>query len=227
MPGELILLVDDDREILEIHSRFLSGKGYQVLTAENPIDALALLREHRVACIVLDVMMPKMDGFEAYPLIRKLTPAPVLFMTGRTSDEDRIRGLMMGADDYIIKPCSLEELSLRIAINIRKSRVLQTSSDALEFPPLRIELNNHSVYCGDEKISVANREYDLLLLFARHAGETVTFEEIGTALNGSYLDSDRQTVMVTTSRLRKKLDQYPGLEGKIETVWGKGYRLRK
>lgn len=222
-----ILLVDDDREVLQIHSRFLTAKGYQVFTAGTAAEAIMLLRRRSVACIVLDVMMPDMDGFTAFPLIRRITNAPVLFMTGRNGDEDRIRGLMLGADDYIIKPCSMEELSLRIAINIRKSQLLTENRDVLEFPPLRIELSSHSAYCGDEKIPLSNREYDLLLLFARHPGQELTFEFIGQELNGVYLEADRKTVMVNTSRLRKKLEQYPGLENKIETVWGKGYRLRR
>lgn len=221
-----ILLVDDDRELLGLLGRFLMGKGYQVFTAPTAMEAIAQLRQREVSCIVLDVMMPDMDGFTAFPLIRRLTKAPVLFMTGCTEEADRIRGLTLGADDYILKPCSMEELSLRIAINIRKSQLVHQNQDVLEFPPLRLELSTHSAYCGRDKIPLSTREYDLLLLFARHPGELLTFEAIGKALNGAYLESDRKTVMVNTSRLRKKLEQYPGLENKIETVWGQGYRLR-
>ena len=103
---------------------------------------------------------------------------------------------------------------------------MHQNQDVLEFPPLRLELSTHSAYCGRDKIPLSTREYDLLLLFARHPGELLTFEAIGKALNGAYLESDRKTVMVNTSRLRKKLEQYPGLENKVETVWGQGYRLR-
>lgn len=227
MSAQDLLLVDDDREVLYLHKQYFIGKGYRVYTAGNAAEAFALLRKQPVDCIVLDVMMPDMDGFTAFPLIRRLTSAPVLFMTGKTGDEDRIRGLMLGADDYIIKPCSLEELALRISINIRKNQLLTQNRDVLEFPPLRLELSSHSAYCGEEKIQLSNREYDLLLLFARHPGEELTFDFIGRELNGIYLESDRKTVMVNTSRLRKKLEQFPGLENKIETIWGKGYRMRR
>ncbi len=223
---EEILLVDDDREVLHIHRQFLTEKGYQVYTAGNVPEALSILRGHRVCCIVLDVMMPGMDGFTAFPRIREVTQAPVLFMTGRTDDVDRIRGLTLGADDYIAKPCSMEELALRIGINIRKSQITAGNRNVLEFPPLRIELDSHSAWCGKDRIPLSNREYELLLLFAKRADELVSFEEIGTALNGVYLEADRKTIMVSTSRLRKKLEQYPGLGDRIETVWGKGYRLR-
>lgn len=224
--NEEILLVDDDREVLHIHRQFLMGKGYRVFTAGNVSEALSIVRQHRVCCIVLDVMMPDMDGFTAFPLIRRLTGAPVLFMTGRTEDADRIRGLTLGADDYIVKPCSMEELSLRIGINIRKSQIPAGNGGVLEFPPLRIELDSHSAWCGKEKIPLSNRDYELLLLFAKNPDALVSFEQIGMTLNGAYLEADRKTIMVNTSRLRKKLEQYPGLSGRIETVWGKGYRLR-
>ena len=220
-----VLLVDDDREAGMLLGRFLEGKDYRVLTAGNALEAIGLLERTAVDCVVLDVMMPEMDGFTALPLIRQRTNAPVLFLTGCTDDRDRIRGLTLGADDYIVKPCTMEELSLRIALNIR--RRTPQNPDVLEFPPLRLELSTHSAYCGNEKLSLSNREYDLLLLFARNPGELLTFEAIGKALNGVYLESDRQTVMVNTSRLRKKLEQYPGLAGRIETVWGKGYRMRR
>lgn len=220
-----VLLVDDDREAQGLLRHFLEGKDYQVFTAGNAMDALRLLKKTAVDCVVLDVMMPDMDGFTALPLIRQRTNAPVLFMTGCTEDRDRIRGLTLGAEDYIAKPCSMEELSLRIAIQLRKGK--PQNPDVLEFPPLRMELSSHSVYCGEEKLLLSNREYDLLLLFARHPGEVLSFENIGKALNGAYLESDRKTVMVNTSRLRKKLEQFPGLGERIETVWGQGYRFRE
>lgn len=220
-----VLLVDDDREAAGLLGRYLEGKDYRVFTAGNALEALELLERTRVDCVVLDVMMPQMDGFTALPQIRQRTNAPVLFLTGCTEERDRIQGLTLGAEDYIAKPCSMEELALRIAINLRRGK--PQGPDVLEFPPLRIELSTHSVFCGEEKIPLSNREYDLLLLFARHPGQTLTFQAIGQALNGAYLESDRQTVMVNTSRLRKKLEQYPGLAGRIETVWGQGYRLRE
>lgn len=219
-----VLLVDDDREAAGLLCRFLEGKDYRVFTAGSAREALTLLERTGVDCVVLDVMMPELDGFTALPLIRQRTNAPVLFMTGRAEDRDRIRGLTLGAEDYIAKPCSMEELSLRIAIQLRRGK--PQNPDVLEFPPLRLELSSHSVYCGGEKLPLSNREYDLLLLFARHPGQVLSFENIGKTLNGAYLESDRKTVMVNTSRLRKKLEQYPGLSDRIETVWGQGYRFR-
>lgn len=220
-----VLLVDDDREVLQLNSRFLEGKGYAVETAENAQDALSRIGECAPHCIVLDVMMPETDGFAAFPALRRATAAPILFLTGKSEEAERIRGLTLGADDYIVKPCSLEELSLRIMINIRKMQKTETAGGILEFPPLKIDLLGHRAYYEAQELPLSNREFDLLALLAKHAGAVLTFREIGEQMFGSYLETDRKNIMVNASRLRKKLEGYVGLEHMIETVWGKGYRF--
>lgn len=147
-------------------------------------------------------------------------------MTGKTDEADRIKGLSIGADDYIVKPCSLQELSLRISINIRRQKKIENKSGVLEFTPLKIELIEHRTFYGNEEIALSNREFDVLVFLAKHKGEVVTFEQIGKEILGTYLDSDRKNVMVNVSRLRKKFEGYVGLENMIETVWGKGYRFK-
>ncbi len=225
-PKYTCLLVDDDREVLQINGEYLRQKGFRVLLAEEAVGAIELIRRELVHCIVLDVMMPGMDGFAALEQIRALTQAPILFLTGRAAGEDRIRGLMQGADDYIVKPCSPEELALRLMIHIRKSQNLQPHGSVLEFPPLRIDMLGHRVYCHETELLLSNREYDLLLLLARNPGVEMTFEMIGRNLYNGYLEADRKNIMVTASRLRKKLEGFVGTEHLIETVWGKGYRFR-
>lgn len=216
-------MVDDDREVLHVNSEFLKGKGYDVKTAACAEDALKLAKEFMPHCIVLDVMMPGMDGFEALEQLRKITQVPVLFLTGRTEEADRIRGLVSGAVDYVIKPCSLEELSLRIQIHISRYRGVTGQTGILEFPPLRIELLNHRVYYREEEILLSNKEYELLVCLAKHNREVMTFEKIGEELLGGYIDADRRNIMMNASRLRKKMEGFVGLENMIETVWGKGY----
>lgn len=221
-----VLMIDDDREVLQINGEFLRHKGYEVMLAENVEDAFSVLNKGSVHCIVLDVMMPGMSGFEAFEKIRSLTDAPILFLTGRTDEEDRIRGLMLGADDYIVKPCSLEELSLRIQINIRKAQKPMVEGSILEYPPLKIDLLSHKAFHIKEEIFLSNREFELLVLLAQHPGKEMTFQEIGQELYNSYLEADRKNIMVTASRLRKKLESYVGMEQMIETIWGKGYRFK-
>lgn len=226
MAGEFVLLVDDDSEALTIYRRFLERKGFTVGTCADGGQMLDFLKTGKADCIVLDVMMPGEDGFSVFKKLRDLSRAPVIFLSGKTEEQDRIRGLSLGADDYMTKPCSLEELALRIGIQIRKQKSEEEREDVLSVPPLSIRLLERKVFCGEEEILLSNREYELLVLFAKNPGRTLTFEEIGTAINGTYLLSDRQAVMMTASRLRKKLEQYAGVTGLIETVWGEGYCLK-
>lgn len=222
-----VLLVDDDREVLKMTGNYLRKKGLDPSLAGSASTALSLLERSSFQCIVLDVMMPDRDGFEVFPLIRKKSSAPILFLTARTDDEDRIRGLVLGADDYISKPCTLEELYLRIMINIRRHVSTRQQDGILKFPPLTIDLLQHRVFYNEsEEILLSRREFDLLSLLARHAGETMTFEKIGVSLNGNFIAADRQNIMVTASRLRKKLEACPGLDNLIETAYGQGYRFR-
>lgn len=218
-----ILLVDDDMEVLQVNGEFLKGKGYEVKTAGSAREALPIVKGFMPHCIVLDVMMPGMDGFDTLNEIRKITQVPVLFLTGRTEEADRIRGLVSGAVDYIVKPCSLEELSLRIQIHISRYRGVTGQTGILEFPPLRIELLNHRVFYREEEILLSNKEYELLVCLAKHNREVMTFEMIGRELLGGYIDADRRNIMMNASRLRKKMEGFVGLENMIETVWGKGY----
>lgn len=218
-----VLLVDDDKEVLHINGDYLKGKGFQICTAASAASALKKLEHFSPHCIVMDVMMPDIDGFEAFELIRKRSDAPILYLTAKTQQEDRIWGLTLGADDYIVKPCSLEELSLRIKINIRRQNKAGNEAGVLEFPPLRIELVAHKVFYNKEEILLSKREFELLVCLAKHPQEIMTFQQIGTELFGNYIDADRKNIMVSASRLRKKLEGYVGLENMIETAWGKGY----
>lgn len=221
-----ILLIDDDSEVLKLTDSFLRKKGLDTALAASAKEALRLFDKMTFHCIVLDVMMPDIDGFHAFSLIRERSAAPILFLTGKTEEADRIRGLSLGADDYIIKPCSLEELYLRIMIQIRRQQENGQQSGVMEFAPLSINLFTHRAYYNEtEEIPLSNREFNLLALLAEHRGQVMPFERIGTLIDGSYIDADRKNIMVNLSRLRKKLEGYVGLENAIETVWGTGYRF--
>ena len=223
---ERVLLVDDDLEVLQVNRKFLEGKGFRVGTVSSAGDALERVKDFQPDCIVMDVMMPGMDGFEALEKLRSFSDVPVLFLTGRIEEQDRIRGLSEGAEDYITKPCSLEELALRIKIHISRHKPEKKQSGVMEFPPLKIDLMNHKVTYQGEEVLLSNREYELLICLAKHAGEIMTFEQIGQEILGGYIDADRRNIMMNASRLRKKLEAYIGLENMIETEWGKGYRFR-
>lgn len=222
-----LLLIDDDKEVLEINGKYLKGEGFTVYATDNPIKGIEAAKKLSPDCILLDVMMPDMDGYEVCERIRRFSQAPIIFLTGKSSEDDRINGLMTGADDYIVKPYSIRELKVRIDVILRRtSNSTPVQSDnVLTFGNLTINKLEHKAYYRGEDMSLANREYEVLLYLATHPNKEVTFEELGTALFGAYMDSDRRSVMVNVSRLRKKMTIDFELENMIETVWSKGYKF--
>ena len=224
-----ILLIDDDAEVLDINKKFLMKEGYQVAASTSAVKAISVLKKQPCDCIVLDVMMPEISGFDACAKIREFTDTPIIFLTGKSAEDDRINGLMLGADDYIVKPYSLKELSLRINALMRRRQATSVKTivpaTTLSFPPLQIDTVEHKVYCNEEEISLSNREFSLLQLLVSNPEKTITFEEIGTKIWGTYTENDRRSIMVNTSRLRKKLEAYPELDGMVETVWSEGYKF--
>ena len=225
-----LLLVDDDVDVLEINRKYLTGEGFTVHTADTPQKGIALAKKLNPSCIVLDVMMPGMDGFEVCKQIRSFSSAPIIFLTGRSSEDDKINGLLTGADDYLVKPYGLRELTARIQVLLRRvamqtAPVTTTDTNVLTFRDLTIDKLAHKAFYKGEDLVLANREYEVLLYLATHPNQDVTFEELGTALFGVYSEEDRRSVMVNVSRLRKKMTADHILENMIETVWSKGYRF--
>lgn len=224
-----LLLVDDDTEVLQVNKKFFEQDGFVIRTAPSAEDAYNVLYEFKPDCILLDVMMPGVNGFDAFEKIKKLSNnAPVIYLTGRISEDDKVEGLMLGADDYIEKPYSLKELKARVTVQLRKKAAAAAAANAniLSVPPLKIDIVTHKVYFSETEIPFSNREYDLIYLLAKKKNTIVTFEDIGEIFFGSYSDADRRTIMVTASRLRKKIEDYAGLDNVIETVYAQGYILR-
>ena len=222
-----LLLIDDDDEVLSINCKYLSGEGYSVYTASNPTDGLKLIRQISPDCIILDIMMPQADGYQVCKKIRTFSDVPIIFLTGKSSEDDKITGLLTGADDYMVKPYSLRELRARIDVLLRRFAKTQQvpNNNLIQIQNLTIDKIAHKAIFQGEDLGLANREYEVLLYLAEHPNQEVTFEELGTALFGYYQDSDRRSVMVNVSRLRKKFENNYELKNMIETVWSKGYRL--
>ena len=222
-----ILLIDDDREVLEINRKYLTGEGFTVYTADSPRKGIAYAKKLSPDCILLDVMLPEMDGYEVCRRIRSFSAVPVLFLTGRGTEDDKIDGLTSGGDDYIVKPYSLRELKARIDVILRRMNQLHAASEShiLTFGSLSIDKVAHKAFFQGTDLNLANREYEVLLYLAEHPDREVTFEELGTALFGSYQENDRRSVMVNVSRLRKRFEGNYELGNRIETVWSRGYRF--
>lgn len=233
-----VLLIDDDREVLAINKTYLSQEGFTVHTSDHPRDGLRLAQSVHPDCIVLDVMMPEINGIELCAKLKEYTQAPIILLSGCTSEDDRITGLTSGAEDYMLKPYSLRELKARIDLQLRRSRQLKASaavssnttkqktpSTTLVIGNLKIDRLAHKAFYFDEDLHLANREFEVLSYMAEHPNREITFEELGTMLFGSYQELDRRSVMVNVSRLRKKFEGNHELENHIETVWSKGYRF--
>ena len=225
-----ILFIDDDAEVLGINMKFMKNAGFEVYGSDKATAGIKLAKEKRPDCIILDVMMPEMDGFEVCRKIREFSDAPVIFLTGRSSEDDKLKGLMLGGDDYIVKPYSLNELKVRIDVVLRRvmKAIAQTDrqdGNTLEFGKVKIDRIGHKVFYDDEEVILTNSEYEALVFLIEHPDRTVTFEEIGKGIFGQYLDTDRQTIMVIMSRLRKKMKVSEQFSNMIETVWSKGYKF--
>ena len=223
-----LLLIDDDIEVLEMNSAYLISQKFNVFTASDPKTGLNLAISKKPDLIVLDVMMPGMDGYELCSKIRQFSDVPIIFLTGKASEDDKIKGLVTGGDDYIIKPFSLKELKARIDALLRRAGITRTSKEdnnILRFGDLKIDITLHKAFYIDEDLQLTNRDYDILIYFCTHPNRVITFEELGIQLLGVYSDLDRRTIMVNVSRLRKKMNIDYSLYNMIETVWSQGYKF--
>lgn len=223
-----LLLIDDDTAVLEINSKYLSSQGFTVFSSSNPMTGLNMAKNKKPDLIILDIMMPGMDGYELCSKIRTFSNVPIIFLTGKASEDDKIRGLVTGGDDYLIKPFSLKELKARIDALLRRVGIFsapKTENNCLYFGGLKIDIALHKAFFLDKDLQLTNRDYDILMYFCNHPNKVITFEELGEALLGIYTDLDRRTIMVNVSRLRKKMNIDYALYNMIETVWSKGYKF--
>ena len=225
-----ILMIDDDTEVLEINRKFFEENGCEVAISDKAAEGLKLVKKFKPDCILLDVMMPEMDGLILCRGIREVTSVPVLFLSGKVSENDKLKGFEAGGDDYIEKPYSLREVFARMQVHVKRhsaTKRSKTSKMTIDLNPFVINLESHKLFYNDEEIIISNKEYDLLLFLAQNPNKLITFEEIGMKLWGTYVETDRRNVMVNVSRLRKKIESQTGVDNLIETVWSKGYKLVK
>ena len=217
-----LLVVDDDRRIRDLLSRFLFAEGYRVTTAETAADARAKLEGLRFDLLILDVMMPGETGFELAKAIRGDSNVPILMLTARDAAESRIKGLEMGADDYLSKPFEPRELSLRIANILKRAQPAAPQPvESVRFGPFVYHLARGELRKGDEIIRLTDREREMLRVLAGSPGETVT--RLSLAGNGGSVSE--RAVDVQVNRLRRKIELNPANPLFVQTVRGIGYRL--
>jgi two-component system phosphate regulon response regulator OmpR len=217
-----LLVVDDDRRIRDLLSRFLAGEGYRVTTADTALHARAKLKGLSFDLLVLDVMMPGESGFDFAKAIRGNSNVPILMLTARDAAESRIKGLEMGADDYLSKPFEPRELSLRIASILKRAQpAVPQPVESVRFGPFVYHLARGELRRGDDVIRLTDREREMLRILVATPGETVA--RLALAGNGGAVSE--RAVDVQVNRLRRKIERNPANPLFVQTVRGVGYRL--
>lgn len=216
-----ILVVDDEAEMREMLGIYLKKENYQVLHAENGEEALDLLFDHEVDLIILDVMMPIMGGFTACKKIREKYMMPILMLTAKIDEWDKVRGLKLGADDYVMKPFSPKELLARVEALLRRSN--QSFFDVVSNSEITVQKSARQVLVGGERVNLARREYDLLLFLMEHAGKVFTREQLHDVIWG--LDTEKGSYRTVDTHVKTLRFKLKAAGDKIKTVWGIGYKF--
>ncbi len=218
-----VLVADDDETILDLMRDFLEAEGFMVETACKSQEVVPLVAHTSIDCILLDVMMPGISGFELCRQLRETSDVPILFLSARQTDTDKIRGLGLGGDDYIVKSATPAEVVARIKAVLRRMQARIAPVQQLNFGRLVINVTAHEVRIDEAVISLAAREFALLRFLAEHPRQVFTREQLFEQCWGEI--GDRHTVAVHIARLREKIEQDPTHPRYITTIWGVGYRF--
>jgi DNA-binding response OmpR family regulator len=226
MDTRRIIVAEDDRTLAETLAYNLKIEGYEASIARTGLDALTLTRTQQPDLLLLDVMLPEMDGFEVCRTVRTTSSVPIIMLTARDDEVDRVLGLEMGADDYVVKPFSLRELLARIRAALRRVDMGSKTSELLEpieSQSLQVRPSSRSVYRDGEPLHLLPREFDLLVHLMRNHGLVLTREQLLEAVWGHDYSGDARTVDVHVRRLRMKVERDPSNPTIIRTVYGVGY----
>lgn len=225
-----IMVVDDEPQILDVVQKYLSREGFQVSTARDGEAALTTFSTNKPDLVVLDLMLPKMDGLEVFRRLRIQTAVPVIMLTAKGEETDRIVGLELGADDYITKPFSPRELVARVKAVLRRANtasVSEAGARPLVRGDVRIDPRARSVQVGEKAVDLTGKEFDLLWFLASHPGQVFTRTQLLDNVWGYEFYGDASTVTVHVRRLREKIESDPANPVYISTVWGVGYKFEK
>jgi two-component system response regulator ResD len=223
-----VLVVDDEPTIAEVVSRYLVRAGYETRIASDGLEAIEQVAARRPDLVVLDLMLPGLDGLEVMRRIRDQDRSriAVILLTAKGVESDRVIGLRLGADDYVVKPFSPLELVARVDAVLRRMDTTPDSKEALVFDDLMIDPAGRRVQVGEAEITLTQREFDLLLYLARHPGQVFSRNQLMDAVWQYSFYTDTSTVTVHIRRLRAKLEPDPAEPRYIQTVWGVGYRFQ-
>lgn len=218
-----ILLAEDERELAGLLGMFLEKAGYRLYTAASGEEALAFLKKETAKLLLLDIMLPEMDGFALLREVRRTGGMPVIIISARTGKEDKLNGFELGADDYVEKPADPDILLAKIRSLLQRSYGIFAGQDIISSGCLTIDQAARKVYKNGEAVELNVKEYELLLLFIRHPGKTLSKEYLFNSVWGADSFSENQTLTVHIRMLRGKLEDDPKNPKHIKTVWGVGY----
>lgn len=222
--NKTILIIDDDKKLNNLLSDYFSKFGFKVTTVTHPEEGLKILKRELPDIIILDIMLPNMDGFEVCKEIRKEYSVPIIMLTARGEVTDRIVGLELGADDYLPKPFEPRELVARIQSVLRRSSE-DFKSGTIKFGKLVVDIEKHLVLLDGKNVDLTTMEFEILSLFLRNPGKVFTRDHLMDRIRGIEWDAFDRSIDVLISRLRQKLNEHPKKPSFIKTIWGTGYKF--
>lgn len=228
-----ILVVDDEKEIADLIEIYLVSDGYKVYKAYNAEEGFQVLEKHKIELVLLDIMMPGMDGLEMCRKIREYNNIPIIMLSAKSADLDKILGLSTGADDYVVKPFNPLELTARVKSQLRRytklnpGKPVEVIESEIQIHGLQINKENHMVSVFDEEVKLTPIEFDILYLLASNPGRVFSTDEIFERVWNEKVYEANNTVMVHIRRLRGKLHEDTRNKKIITTVWGVGYKIEK
>lgn len=225
MSNNKVLIVDDDENIVELIRMYFEKEGFSTVTANNGVKAVELFKSEAPSIVILDVMMPEMDGWQVCREIRRVSNIPIIMLTAKGETFDKVLGLELGADDYMVKPFETKELIARVKAVLRRSETKETSAEKeIVFPGLMVNLSNYELKINGEITEIPPKELELLYFLASNPNRVFTREQLLEEVWGFDYFGDSRTVDVHIKRLREKIE---GVEAnwQLKTVWGVGYKF--
>jgi len=223
--SKTILVVDDEERLTSLVKAYLMQEGFRVVTARNGREALFIARQEKPDLIVLDLMMPEMDGYEFMRLHRKERETPIILLTARVEDSDKVLGLELGADDYVTKPFSPRELTARVRAVLRRAGQAAPEPDLLRAADITLDRAGHTVRVGERLADLTPSEFDLLAALMSAPGRAFSRLELLDRLQGTTYEGYERTIDVHVKNLRAKIEPDPSKPRYVETVYGVGYRF--
>jgi DNA-binding response OmpR family regulator len=223
--AQTILVVDDDRELRALVQSYLAQEGFRVVSAPNGREALFVAREEKPDLIILDLMMPEVGGYDFMRIYSKEADVPIILLTARLEESDKVLGLELGADDYVTKPFSLRELTARVRAVLRRTGKSAPKAQLLRAADITLDVSGRSTTVGDRRVELTPSEFTLLATLIAAPGRAFSRLELLNQLQDSAYDGYERTVDVHIRRLRTKIEMDPGNPRYVETVFGFGYRF--